>query len=333
VGMRQNGRPRMSATWIGIAVAKDGRDVARAGQPRVERFANDAAGVTALVAAVARWTPRRVVLEATGGYERLVSAALHEAGVPVAVVTPRQVRDFARASGRLAKTDALDAQVLALYGERMQPQPRSRPDATTEEVAALLARRRQLQEMQRAERNRRDRVAPRLRAGLEEHLDWLAGKLAELDRELEQTVAADPATQAKATLLRSIPGIGPVVATTLVGLLPELGTLDRHQVAALAGLAPRHGDSGRRTGARHIGGGRAPVRTALDQAVVSGIVHNPRLNPFYRRLRAQGKATQVAMVACMRKLLLMANAVLRDGVPFAPPVAAPIWAPGGARET
>jgi transposase len=311
----------MSEVWIGIDVAKAWLDVVSTTEERVRRFRNDAAGVAALVAPWQAVPPRLVVVEATGGHERLVVAALAGAGTPVAVVNPRQVRDFARASGKRAKTDALDAQMLALYGERMRPDPRPRPDDTTQELASLLARRRQLLEMQTAERNRRPTVAPPLRPALEEHLEWLREQIAALDRRLEQTVQADPATQTTARLLRSIPGIGPVVATTLVGLLPELGRLDRHQIAALAGVAPLNQDSGRRTGARHIAGGRAPVRTALYMAAVSGITHNPLLKPFYARLLGQGKAKKVALVACMRKLLTIANAVLRDSRPWCPEVA------------
>jgi transposase len=308
----------MHETWIGIAVAKAWLDVARSDGAPVTRLANDAAGVAALVAAVASPAPRLVVLEATGGHERLVVAALDAAGIAVAVVNPLQVRHFARATGKRAKTDALDAQLLAVYGARMQPEPRVRPEATTEEMASLLTRRRQLLEMQTAEKNRRPMVAPRLRPGLDAHLDWLAEQMAELDRALHDTVHDDPATQAKATVLRTIPGIGPVVATTLLGLLPELGTLSRRQIAALAWVAPLNRDSGKRSGGRSIWGGRGAVRTALSMAVVSGVAHNPLLKTFSDRLCAQGKPTKVAMVACMRKLLTIANAMVRDGLLWSP---------------
>jgi transposase len=302
--------------WIGIDVAKGWLDVASSPGDRVQRFANDAAGVAALVTQLQERPPQRVVMEATGGHERLAAAALEAVAMAVAIVNPLNVRHFARSAGKLAKTDALDAQILALYGERMQPPPRPRPDETSQEVAALLARRRQLVDMQTAERNRRPTVAPRLRPGLDAHLNWLGEQIAELDRAVEQTVAEDPATQAKATLLRSIPGIGPVVASTLVGLLPELGTLDRRQIAALVGVAPLNRDSGTRRGPRAIWGGRGAVRAMLYMAVVSGIVHNPVLKPFHQRLRSQGKPTKMAMVACMHKLLTIANALLRDGVPW-----------------
>jgi transposase len=306
----------MTERWIGIDVAKGWLDVASTTEARVQRFPNDAAGVAALRDLLTAPAPHLVVLEATGGHERLVATTLEGAGIPVAVVNPLQVRHFARSTGKLAKTDALDAAMLALFGERMQPEPRPQPDATTQDLASLLARRRQLVDMQTAERNRRPTVAPRLRPGLDAHLDWLGEQIAELDRAVEETTKEDPATQAKATLLRSIPSIGPVVAATLVGLLPELGTLDRRQIAALVGVAPLNRDSGTRTGGRHIWGGRGAVRAMLYMAVVSGIVHNPVLKPFYQRLRTQGKPTKVAMVACMRKLLTITNAIVRDGVPW-----------------
>jgi transposase len=309
------------AVWIGIDVAKSWLDVASTTQAGVTRFANDAAGVAALVTALQGRSPQLVVLEATGGHERLAATALTEAGLATAIVNPLQVRHFARSTGKLAKTDALDAAMLALYAERMQPEPRPQPDAMTQDLASLLTRRRQLVEMQTAERNRRPTLAPALWPGLEAHLDWLGEQIAALDRQVEETVAEDPATQAKATVLRSIPGIGSVVASTLVGLLPELGTLDRRQIAALVGVAPLNRDSGTHRGGRSIWGGRGTVRAMLYMAVVTGIVHNPDLKSFYARLRTQGKPTKVAMVACMRKLLTIANAMVRDGTAWSPALA------------
>jgi transposase len=308
--------------WIGIDVAKAWLDVARAGERTVERFANDAAGIATLVGTLHDLAPEGVVLEATGGYETAAVTALQTAGLAVAVVNPLQVRHFARSTGKLAKTDALDAQMLALFGERVQPAPRPRPNAISQEVASLLARRRQLVEIQTAERNRRATTPPRLLPGLEEHLDWLDEQIAAVTQALQETIADDPATQAKATGLRSIPGIGPIVAATLVGQLPELGTLDRRQIAALAGVAPLNRDSGLRSGGRRIWGGRGAVRAMLYMATVSGIVHNSLLKPLYDRLCARGKPTKVAMVACMRKLLTIANAMVRDGSVWSPQLAA-----------
>lgn len=307
-----------SGPWIGIDVAKAWLDVARDEDASVQRYANDAEGISAVVAALTAITPQLLVLEASGGQETALTAALVAAGLPVAVVNPRQVRDFARATGRLAKTDALDARLLARFAARIQPPVRPLPDAVVQELAALVGRRRQLLEMRTAERNRRPTLAPRLRAGVDAHVRWLSQQIAELDRELAQTLRESPVWQAKEDLLRTIPGIGPVVARTLLAELPELGTLDRGQVACLAGVAPLNCDSGQRSGARRCWGGRAPVRAALYMAVVCAIRRNPVIRPLYARLREAGKPAKVAMVACMRKLLIMANALLRDGTVWDP---------------
>jgi transposase len=278
--------------------------------------ANDAAGIATLVADLTARAPQLIVLEATGGHETALTAALVAAGLAVAVVNPRQVRDFARATGQLAKSDALDARVLALFAQRVQPTPRPLPDETAQELAALLARRRQLLEMRGAEQNRRPTLAPRLRPALDAHLVWLSQQITELDADLDQTLRASPVWRAKEELLRSIPGAGPVVARTLLGELPELGALDRWEAAALAGVAPLNQDSGQRQGKRRVWGGRAPVRAALYMAVISATRFNPAIRALYRRLREAGKPPKVALVACMRKLLTIANAVLRDGVPW-----------------
>lgn len=303
--------------WIGIDVAKAWLDVARSADEPVTRVANDADGIAALVADLHARAPRLVVLEATGRHETAVTAALVAAGVAVAVVNPRQVRDFAKATGQLAKSDALDARVLALFAQRIQPPVRPLPDAVAQELASVLARRRQLVEMRTAEQNRRATVAARLRPALEEHLSWLSAQIAALDGELDRTLRDSPVWREKEALLRSIPGIGPVVARTLLGELPELGRLDRWEVAALAGVAPLTQDSGRHRGKRRVWGGRASVRAALYMAAVTAMRHNPVIRALYRRLHEQaGKPAKVALVACMRKLLTMANAILRDGVPW-----------------
>jgi transposase len=303
--------------WIGIDVAKAWLDVARSGAEPVQRVANDADGIAALVAALRQRPPRLVVLEATGGYETAVTAALVAVGVAVAVVNPRQVRDFARATGQLAKSDALDARVLALFAQRIQPPARPLPDAVAQDLAALLARRRQLVEMRTAEGNRRAGLAPRLRPALDAHVVWLSQQIADLDRELDRALRDSPVWREKEALLRSIPGIGPVVARTLLGEVPELGRLDRWQVAALAGVAPLTQDSGRHRGKRRVWGGRASVRAALSMAAVTATRCTPIIRALYRRLHEQaGKPAKVALVACMRKLLTMANAILRDGLPW-----------------
>jgi transposase len=296
--------------WIGIDVAKAWLDVARSGAEPVQRVANDADGIAALVAALRQRPPRLVVLEATGGYETAVTAALVAVGVAVAVVNPR-------ATGQLAKSDALDARVLALFAQRIQPPARPLPDAVAQDLAALLARRRQLVEMRTAEGNRRAGLAPRLRPALDAHVVWLSQQIADLDRELDRALRDSPVWREKEALLRSIPGIGPVVARTLLGEVPELGRLDRWQVAALAGVAPLTQDSGRHRGKRRVWGGRASVRAALSMAAVTATRCNPIIRALYRRLHEQaGKPAKVALVACMRKLLTMANAILRDGLPW-----------------
>jgi len=307
---------RADEVWIGIDVAKAWLDVADTGGAVVRRFGNDGDGIAALLAAVAELAPRLVVLEATGGHETLVTAALAGAGIPVAVVNPRQVRDFAKATGQLAQTDALDAQLLARFAQRVQPPVRPLPEATAQELAALLARRRQFLEMRTAEQNRRPGLAPRFLPAWETHVAWLTAQVAALDDELDRTLRDSPVWREKETLLRSIPGIGPVVARTLLGELPELGTLDRQHLAALAGVAPLNCDSGARSGSRHIWGGRAPVRAALYMAAISATRFNPAIRALYARLRARGKPVKVALVACMRKLLIIAHAVVRDGVPW-----------------
>jgi transposase len=302
--------------WLGIDVAKAWLDVASSSEERVWRVSNDHAGITTLVADLVARAPQLVVLEATGGQETAVTAALVTAGVTVAVVNPRQVRDFARATGQLAKSDALDARVLALFAARVQPPPRPLPDVVAQELAALLARRRQLVEMRTAEQHRRPTLAARLRPALDAHVVWLSQQIAELDQELDRTLRASPVWREKEGLLRTIPGIGPVVARTLLGELPELGTLNRWEVAALAGVAPLNQDSGRHQGKRRTWGGRAPVRAALYMAAVTATRCNPTIRALYTRLRVAGKPAKVALVACMRKLLTIANAILRDATPW-----------------
>ena len=257
--------------------------------------------------------PTVLVCEATGGYERAVVAALAAAGVPVVVVNPRQVRDFARSTGQLAKTDRLDATVLALFAERVQPAVRPLSDAATAELAALITRRRQVRDMLTMEVNRLPLARTRVRRGVQAHITWLKRRLAETDDDLRQAIEASPVWRVQEDLLRSVPGMGPVVARTLLALLPELGHLNRKQIAALAGVAPFARDSGTWRGHRVIWGGRAQVRRALYMAALVASRHNPVLQALYTRLRAAGKPAKVALVACMRKRLTILNAMLQDG--------------------
>lgn len=308
---------RRPAIYVGIDVAKAHLDVAVSPTGATWQVAHEDAGITTLVARLQELMPTLVVLEATGGWQSTVAGAVAAAGLPVAVVNPRQVRDFARATGRLAKTDALDAQVLARFAAAVRPEPRALPDAQAQELAALVTRRQQLVDMLGAERHRRRGAAPlpaRVRDALGAHIAWLEAQLAATDRDLATLVQASPLWRAKEDLLRSTPGVGPVLATTLLAELPELGTLDRRQIAALAGVAPLNRDSGTWRGKRHIWGGRAHVRATLYMATLAATRHNPVLRAHYTHLLAMGKPAKVALVAAMRKLLTILNALLRDGV-------------------
>jgi transposase len=259
-----------------------------------------------------------VVVEATGGWERPVVAALTAAGVPVAVVNPRFVRDFARSLGQLAKTDRLDARVLAQYGACVRPPVRPQPDAATEALAALLTRRRQLTAMLVAEQNHRRLAPENLRPAIDRHLALLRADRDDLTRQITAQIAADPAWREEAARLRSVKGVGPVTAATLLAELPELGQLSRRQVAALVGVAPIARDRRKRRGARHCWGGRASVRQVLYMAAVTASRHNPVLHAFYERLRAAGKPAKVALIAVARKLLVILNALVRDQTSWQP---------------
>jgi len=278
---------------------------------------NEAAGIDGLVQRCVALAPERIVLEATGGFELGVAAALAANQLPVVIVNPRQVRDFARATGQLAKTDRLDANVLAHFGEAIQPEVRPLPDATARALSALVGRRRQLQDMLTAEQHRlmtaavHDAPQP-LRDQLSEHIEWLRRQLQHVDDDLNQQIRSSPVWREREDLLRRIPGIGPIVSATLLSQLPELGQLDRKAIAKLVGVAPLNRDSGTVKGVRHIWGGRAPVRAALYMAALVASRHNPQIRTFYQRLLATGKPPKVALVACMRKLLLICNAVLRS---------------------
>jgi len=321
----------MSApTFIGIDVSKTQLEVAvrTADQPvrvpELARVAHDAAGLARLLAALGPLAPALVVLEATGGLESPVAAALGTAGLPVAIVNPRQVRQFAEAVGQRAKTDRLDAALLALFAERVRPTPRPLPTEAQQEFDALLLRRRQLVEMRAAEQIRLAQAArPEVRPSLVAHIDFLTAQLVDLDAQLDTLVQASPLWQGQEALLTSVPGIGSLTARTLLAELPELGTLSRHAVAALAGVAPFARESGQWRGARAIRGGRAVVRTALYMATLAATRCNPVLRAHYQRLRTAGKPAKVALVACMRKLLTILNAMLKAQQPWcaAPPTA------------
>ena len=269
-------------------------------------------GHTTVVRRARALHPARLVLEASGGYEQAVDAALVAAGLPAVVVNPRQVRDFARSRNILAKTDRLDAWVLARFAAEVQPPLRARPDAATRDLHSLVTRRRQLLAMRVAEQQRRHHVAPAARASRDAHLAWLTEHLADLEAQIAAAVQAAPALRARAAWLQSIPGIGPVACHTLLAELPELGTLNRHEIAALVGVAPFNRDSGTWRGRRTVWGGRASVRAALYMAALAASRANPSLRAFYQRLLAAGKPKLVALTACMRKLLVLCNALCKQ---------------------
>ncbi|GAC1457013.1 MAG: IS110 family transposase [Ktedonobacterales bacterium] len=310
-------------TWIGIDVSKATLDVAVSPSGEHWQIDRTAAGLDDLATRLAELKPERIVLEATGGYEVVVAATLASSQLPVVIVNPRQVRDFARATGQLAKTDAIDAQVLARFAEAIKPQTRPLPDATTRALSALVTRRRQLQGMLTAEQNRlvtaavQDAPEP-LREQLGEHIDWLRHQLKEVDDDLQHQVRSSPLWREHEQLLRSIPGIGPIACATLLSQLPELGQIDRKAIAKLVGVAPLNNDSGTFRGKRKVWGGRAGVRAALYMAALVATRFNPQIRAFYQRLLAAGKPKKLALVACMHKLLLQCTAILRSHTPWSP---------------
>jgi transposase len=302
--------------FIGIDVSKAKLDAAIRPGDQSFSVTNNQRGITALMKQLKTLNVSRIVLEASGGYEIAAASELAAAGLPVAVVNPRQVRDFARATGRLAKTDAIDARVLAHFAELIQPHVRPLPDAQSRELMALVARRRQLIEMLTAESNRYGRAAAMLNRGIAAHIRWLRKQLGELDAAMEQAIRRSPLWSEKARLLRSVPAVGSVTVTTLLAHLPELGTLSRRKIAALVGVAPFNHDSGKLRGTRTIWGGRAQVRAVLYMAALVGTRHNSMLQAFYTRLLNTGKKPKVALTACMRKLLILLNAILRQQLPW-----------------
>jgi transposase len=305
--------PGRSEWFVGIDVAKARLDVGVHPTGETWTVDHDEAGIAALIDRLLGLGPTLVVLEATGGLELSAVAALVAAEVPVQVVNPRQARDFAKATGQLAKTDRLDALVLARFGAALRPAPRPIPDAALQEVRALVARRRQLQAMVIAEKNRRASAPRRLHAQIDDHLAWLRRAVADLDRDLAQTIRQTPAWQAAVSRWRSVPGIGPVVGATLLADLPELGSLTRQQIAALVGVAPLNRDSGMRRGTRACWGGRAHVRATLYMGTLVATRCNPAIAAHYQRLLDRGKPKKLALIACMRKLLSILNAITRSG--------------------
>lgn len=305
-----------SPIFVGIDVAQTALEVAL--RPNAEGWAvsNDEAGIATLVARWQAAPPARIVVEATGGLEMLVTSALAAAELPVVVVNPRQARDVAKATGQLAKTDALDARALAHVAEAVRPALRPLPDAQTQALSAQLTRRRQLVERLTAEKNRVARAPGAIRADIQAHITWLEQRLADRDTDLGSAIRASPLWREHDDLVHSTPGVGPGLSRTLLADLPELGTLSRQQIAALVGVAPLNRDSGTLRGKRTVWGGRAVVRSVLSMGTLVAVRHNPALKPFYQRLCAAGKAPKVALTACMRKLLTILNAMVRHRTPW-----------------
>lgn len=307
-----------SECFIGIDVSKATLDVAVLPGERAWQVGREEAGIASLVETLRALAPRLVVLEATGGLEAPVTAALATAGLPVVAVNPRQARDFAKAIGTLAKTDTLDARVLARLGETLQPLVRPLKNEETQALEALLTRRRQIIEMLTMEKNRLSTAVKPVRRDLTAHIAWLTKRLKDVDGDLKAAIEASDFWRLKDEVIRSVPGAGRVLSLTLLASLPELGRLNRREIAALAGLAPFNCDSGAWRGERHIFGGRAAVRTVLYMATLSAIRCNPVIAAFHQRLRAVGKKPKVAITACMRKLLTILNSMLRTNTPWQP---------------
>jgi transposase len=306
-----------SPSFVGIDVSKDRLDVHVRPSGHTFAVARDAKGLEQVTSELRGLTPALIVLEATGGFEITVAAALASASLPLAVVNPRQIRDFARATGRLAKTDALDAQIIALFAERIRPEPRSIADADSQALTELIARRRQVVEMISMETNRfRQARNPRVQRTIKATLKTLEAQLAELDREINDTVRGSPIWRAADDLLTSVPGVGDVTSRTLIADLPELGQLDRRRIAALVGVAPVNRDSGQMRGKRTIAGGRTDVRSALYMATLSATRWNPIISQHYKSLVERGRPKKVALVACMRRLLGILNAIIRTKAPW-----------------
>jgi transposase len=301
----------MQTKFVGIDVSKLALDFDCLPISATQQFSNDTAGIAALVALLQDSEAERIVIEATGGYETAIASALAVAKLPVVVVNPRQVRDFAKAMGQFAKTDKLDAKVLALFGERMKPPLRTLPDQAQRALADVLNRRLQLVTMRAQEKTRLASVPAVARKDVEQHIAWLDKRIAKLEADLGDRLKKSEVWCHKAALLDSVPGVGEVTTFSLLADLPELGTLSRQKIAALVGLAPFPDDSGKRQGKRYIRGGRAEIRCVVYMATLSAKTHNPAIKAMFERLIATGKPFKLVMTACMRKLLTILNALIK----------------------
>jgi len=306
----------MSGIYAGIDVSKNQLDVAVSSSKEKWQFSNDENGIVQAVAKLKKLSPALIVLDPTGGLEAPIAGALVDGGMEVAVVNARQIREFARSTGKLAKTDTIDAQIMAKFAAATNPPARPLLDKETQEIKNLVNRRRQLLVMKNMEKNRLTTPAKSIKPKIMKHINWLKKEIKEIDLELRRSIEASSIWREKDDLLQSIPGVGKVLSSTLLASLPELGSLNRKQIAALVGVAPLNRDSGTLRGRRSVWGGRAPVRTALYMAALVASRYNPVIKAFYQRLLANGKAKKIALVACMRKLLVILNAVLKLRTPW-----------------
>ena len=302
----------MNQEFVGVDVSKDSLDMTANSTEQVLRFTNDETGISKAVTWLKKVKPAITVMEATGGLEVSIYVALQEAELPVAVMNPRQIRDFAKSLGILAKTDRIDAKVLARYAATVQPEARPLPDEEARQLNIQVTRRRQLVEMIIMESNRLKSTPDKvMKKRIQTHVDWLKMELDDLDKSISQRVRDNPIWQEKDRLLQSVPGVGPVLSSTLIAELPELGSLNRKKIATLVGVSPLTRDSGKHRGERSIWGGRCRVRRPLYMATLTAVRHNPAIGSFYNRLLEQGKTKKVALIACMHKLLIILNAMLK----------------------
>lgn len=317
---RRLGVQQQPSQWVGIDVSKGTLDVYLRPSGAQFQVTNHRSGITELVQRLQTFAIQQVIVESTGGLERQVAQALQEAGIAVSIINPRQGRDFAKASGKLAKTDRIDAAVLAHFGAAIQPPITVFASDQGRALQEAVTRRRQLVEMLSAEKNRRASLQAKMRQNVERHIEWLQQQIQELDEEIERLSQTQAQWQSRIALLKSVPGVGQVIATTLIAALPELGSVSDKRISALVGVAPFNRDSGKFRGSRTIWGGRACVRSVLYMGTLVAVRHNPVLKRFYQRLVGRGKAKKLALTACMHKLLRILNAMVRDGQPWREPV-------------
>ena len=305
-----------SRKFVGIDVAKDKLDIAVLGEKQANQVGNDEKGIASLIKKMQELAPKLIVVEATGGYQRAVVLGLYEAGLPVAVVNPTRVRNFARAQGLLAKTDKLDAFNLAQFGKQVKPRRFEAKSEAGNQLSALLTRRRQVEEMLKAEKNRLRTVPASMRSSVERMIEVLKAEIKQLEKELDRFMKENEDWQEQEELLTSAKGVGRVTAATLLAELPELGKLDNKQIAALVGVAPMNSDSGKKRGYRRTRGGRVGVRNVLYMSTLVATRYNPTIKPHYQKMLKRGKVKKVALTACMRKFLTILNAMIRDKTPF-----------------